>query len=147
MHGDKPDGKKNWKDVVWKKHSYNERTVLKSGSYLNCFCPHCDANLMKDHMIHLETVTEDGETGWVALSPYLNSFEHVSDIHLPENHEVADLKCGFCKASLMVEGRTCERGDSHVACVMVASPPRGCPSTSACAKAATGTRSIPTTNI
>ena len=54
MQADRPS-KDGWKDVVWERHRYNERTVLKSGSYLNCFCPHCSESLMRDNKIHLET--------------------------------------------------------------------------------------------
>jgi len=71
-------------------------------------------------MIHLETVTQDGRTGWVELSPFLNVFERRSDIRLPDGQEVADLRCDHCHRSLRVEGHLCERGDAQVACVMVA---------------------------
>ncbi len=109
-----------WEDIYWKAHHYNERTVLKSGSFLNSFCPHCGKSVIKDHMIHLETVTEDGRTGWVELSPFLNVYERRSDIRLPDGKEVADLRCSHCHRSLKVEGEKCHRGDSHVACLMVA---------------------------
>ena len=108
-----------WEDIVWRKTQYNDRTVLKSGSYLNSFCPHCGASLIKDHQIHLDTVNQEGEEGWVEISPYLNVFDRSSDIHLTEGQEVADLRCPDCHKSLRVEGRTCEKGDSHVACNMI----------------------------
>jgi hypothetical protein len=119
MRRDGQKGKKGWEDAVWRQHRYNDRTVLKSGSYLNCFCPHCGESLIRDHMIHLTSTTHDGRVGWVELSPYLNVFERRSDIHLPDGKEVADLRCSACEASLKVEGRHCELGDSHVACMMV----------------------------
>jgi hypothetical protein len=114
MQADRPTEKKGWEDVVWKRHRYNDRTVLKSGSFMNCFCPHCGESLMKNNMIHLETVTAEGEHGWVELSPYLNVFERKSDIHLPENTEVADLKCGACSRSLKVEGHHCDHDGAGV---------------------------------
>ena len=42
---------------------------------------------MHDNMIHLETATSDGRTGWVEFSPYLNVFERRCDIRLPHNME------------------------------------------------------------
>jgi len=120
MCPDQPPKKDSWENIYWKAHHYNERAVLKSGSFLNSFCPHCKQSVVQDHMVHLETVAENGETGWVEFSPFLNVFERRSDIHLPDGKEVADLRCCNCHASLKVEGMQCERGDSHVACLMVA---------------------------
>ena len=93
MQTDGPKGRKGWEEVVWQKHRYNDRTVLKSGSFLHAFCPSCGESLMQDNMIHLESVTLDGRSGWVDLSPYLNVFERRSDIRLPKGKEVADLLC------------------------------------------------------
>lgn len=119
MAADGSKKKKSWEDVVWRKHPYNDRTVLKSGSYLHCYCPHCGESLMRDNMIHLVSITADGQTGWVELSPYLNVFERRSDIHLPEGKEVTDLQCSTCGFSLKVDGRHCDRGDSPVASFLV----------------------------
>ena len=119
MSADQPGNKKRWQEVVWQRHRYNDRTVLKSGSFLNAYCPHCGASLIREDMIHLLTLTQEGEQGWVELSPYLNVFERRSDIQLPAGMEVADLKCESCGASLKVPDRSCQLGDAHVACMMV----------------------------
>ena len=119
MAHDDHDAKRGWKDTVWERHRYNERTVLKSGSYLQAFCPHCGESLLRDDHVHLLTVNAEGESGWVELSPYLNVHERRSDIRLPEGVEVADLMCSACERSLRVDERRCDRGDSHVACVLV----------------------------
>lgn len=119
MNNDKPNRKSSWEEIVWDEHNYNDRTVLKSGSYLNCFCPHCSQTLMQHNSVHLETVNADGETGWVELSPYLNAFERKSNLLLTEGEELKALQCWHCHASLRSEDRKCDRGDSHVACFMV----------------------------
>lgn len=119
MCAETPPKGDRWEDIVWQPARYNERTVLKSGSYLNSFCPHCRASLIKDQKIHLETVNQEGQEGWVEISPHLNVFERSSDIRLTEGQEMADLRCPHCNRSLRVEGRTCEKGDSRVACIMV----------------------------
>lgn len=119
MTSPKPPKGERWEDILWQEHRYNERTVLKSGSYLRSFCPHCGQELMKDQMVHLETTTDDGREGWVQLSPYLNVFERRSDIRLGEGQEVTDLRCWHCHHSLRVEGEQCGRGDSRVASIMV----------------------------
>lgn len=119
MNNDKPNRKSSWEEIVWDEHKYNHRTVLKSGSYLNCYCPHCSHNLMKNNGIHLEAISSDGEPGWVELSPYLNAFERKSNLQLLDGEEVKELRCWHCHVSLRSEKRKCDRGDSHVACVMV----------------------------
>jgi hypothetical protein len=119
MPSDGSQGNKGWEEIVWQRHRYNDRTVLKSGSYLHAFCPSCGTSLMRENMIHLASVAADGRTGWVDLSPYLNVFERRSDIHLPEGQEVAELKCEVCGASLKSEDRPCGYCGSHVASFLI----------------------------
>jgi len=108
-----------WEDLLWQQHRYNDRTVLKSGSYLHSFCPHCSESLMRNDMIHLETTTAAGQDGWLELSPYLNVFERRSDVQIRDGEAVADLRCWHCHRSLRVEGRSCGFGDDRVACLLV----------------------------
>jgi predicted RNA-binding Zn-ribbon protein involved in translation (DUF1610 family) len=119
VHRDKPPRSERWEDKVWQGHQYNDRTVLKSGSYLRASCPFCHESLIRDGMIRLDTVNTAGEEGWVELSPYLNVFDHRSSVELSEGEEVGDMRCPNCGKSLTVPGASCERGDSHVACMMV----------------------------
>ncbi|MCK9994971.1 MAG: hypothetical protein KAH56_01685 [Candidatus Krumholzibacteria bacterium] len=119
MSQDKSRPKDSWQEIVWDEHNYNERTVLKSGSFLGCYCPHCSRSLMKDNLLHLVTIDPDGNTGWMQLNPYLNAFERKSNLQLTEGEEVTDLRCWHCQASLRAGERKCDRGDSHVACVLV----------------------------
>jgi predicted RNA-binding Zn-ribbon protein involved in translation (DUF1610 family) len=119
MERDKPTKSERWEDKVWDRHPYNDRTVLKSGSYLRASCPHCEASLIQDDMIRLDTTSPDGDDGWVELSPYLNVFDRRSSMELPEGEQVQDMRCPHCGKSLVVPGATCARGDSHVACFMV----------------------------
>ena len=119
MNRDHPPKGERWEKLVWQQHTYNDRTVLKSGSFIRAYCPHCDAELIQDGMIRLETTNAEGDEGWVDLSPYVNVFERRSSVELPEGQEVDDLRCPHCHESLGVEGKKCERGDSRVACFMV----------------------------
>jgi hypothetical protein len=108
-----------WSDRRDRDQEFNVRTVLKSGSYLNSFCPHCGESLMHNNMIHLEMVSSESSEGWVDLSPYLNVYERTSDTRLPEGQEVQDLRCWHCHKSLRSENMKCEFGDSHIALVLV----------------------------
>ncbi len=119
MSEDKSRQKSSWQNIVWDEHNYNERTVLKSGSFLRCYCPHCSLSLMKDNFLYLETIDPQGNSGWMKLSPYVNAFERKSNLQLKEGEEVSDLRCWQCQSSLRAGERKCDRGDSHVACVMV----------------------------
>jgi hypothetical protein len=116
---DKSSRKNSWEKIVWDEHKYNDRTVLKSGSYLNCYCPHCSLSLMKNKNVHLMTVNSEGQDGWIELSPFLNAFERKSNLHLLDGEEVAELRCWHCQTSLRAGEQKCDRGDSHVACIMV----------------------------
>ena len=102
---------------------------------------------MRDNMIHLVSITADGQTGWVELSPYLNVFERRSDIHLPEGKEVADLQCSTCGFSLKVEGRHCDLVTPPSPASWSEFQPCGFLSISACVRAATGIASTRRTSI
>ena len=115
---DSPRGER-WEDLLWREHRYNDRTIIKSGSFLNASCPFCDVSLIQDGMIRLDTTLASGEDGWVELSPYLNVFERRSSVELPDGTDVSDMRCPHCNRSLQVPGETCERGDARVACIMV----------------------------
>ena len=119
MSRDHPPRGDRWEKHVWQDHPYNDRTVLKTGSYMRAYCPHCEVELMHEGMIRLETKNADGDEGWVDLSPYVNVYERRSSIELSEGEQVADLRCPHCHRSLQIEGQKCELGDSHVASVMV----------------------------
>lgn len=119
MAGDERDKGHGWKDIFWKPHKYNERKQLKTGSYLRSFCPHCDAELSTGNVIRLQVINLDGRTGWIELSPYLNVFDHKTDIQLPRGKEVQDLRCSYCHQSLVVADRRCRSCDSHIASFMV----------------------------
>ena len=119
MSSDRPPKDPQWEGQKLEQHHYNDRTVIKSGSYLNSFCPHCGESLMRENKIRLDIVTAAGQEGWVDLSPYLNVFERISDTLLPEGEVVRDLRCPHCRHSLKVEGRKCGAGDSSVASILV----------------------------
>ena len=117
---EKDKGKgQSWEELFWKSHKYNERVNIKSGSYLRSFCPHCEKELTRNNVIHLEVIGPNDESGWIELSPYLNTFDRKTDIKLPEAQEVKDLRCPHCHESLKIEGRHCGNGDAHVAGFLV----------------------------
>ncbi len=91
------------------------REVLSNGSYLYTYCPHCQRSLIKDHTMHFVMMRPNGEEGTLALSPYLNIFTHCCSIEIPEGEEAKDLLCPHCRASLLEEGKRCDRCGAHTA--------------------------------
>ncbi len=109
------DQEERWEDVFWKSRKYNERQKIKSGFYLHSFCPFCKKELTEEHDLSLEVVNQNGEVGILHLNPYLNSYEHKTDIKLSAGEEARDLRCPHCHQSLKVEGKKCGLGDARVA--------------------------------
>jgi hypothetical protein len=62
---------------------------------------------------------ENGESGILMLSPYLNVFTSKSTIVLPEEKTVSDLKCFHCNKTLIVEDKNCEKCGSPIAGIHV----------------------------
>ncbi|MEA3287392.1 MAG: hypothetical protein U9Q77_08455 [Candidatus Marinimicrobia bacterium] len=117
---DKSDQPTNrWLHHVWQSHTYNKRQQLKTGTYLKSFCPHCQAELTHDSVLTLEVINSAGDKATVDLSPYLNDFSRKTKMELPEGEQVYDVLCTYCHKTLIVEGLTCERGDSRVASFLV----------------------------
>lgn len=91
-----------------------ERKVLKSGTPLKCFCPHCRSSLIEEEEIVLEVERPGGERGRLRLSPLLNVFDSSSSIALPEGEEVSGLFCPRCRVSLKEDDKKCEECGSHI---------------------------------
>jgi len=112
--------KKGWDEPYIKKTKYNDRIRLKTGTFLHTYCPHCGGNLIKDNKIVLVAVNMEGEEGILELSPYLNVFEHRSTINIPPKMELKDLKCPYCKESIVHPEVRCGYCSSRTAQLMVA---------------------------
>ncbi len=92
-----------------------DKKVLKTGTFLKCFCPHCRVSLIRNEEVVFGVERAKGERGELHLSPRLNVFDSTSSITLPEGEEVSDLFCPICRASLKVPDKGCEECGSHVA--------------------------------
>jgi hypothetical protein len=115
------DNLNRWENLVWEPHKYNERKKIKSSTYLRSFCPHCNKKLTQGNILTLDIIGQNEEKGKIELSPYLNVFDHHTDITIPEGKEIKDLLCPFCHKSLRVNNKKCDRCDSNVASFNVGS--------------------------
>lgn len=97
-----------------------EKEIIKKGTFLYAYCPHCKHALIKDNMVELAIINKEGEKGILRLSPYLNVFSHESTIRLPEGEPVKDILCPYCGESLITDEK-CPVCGSKVADILVTS--------------------------
>ena len=76
--------------------------------FIDSYCPHCKASLVEDNVKILKIVNDNGESGMLYLSPYLNIFTHKSDLELSEGLAVKDALCPTCNKSLMDKNIKCD---------------------------------------
>ena len=103
-----------------KKIKYNDRIRLKTGTFLHAYCPKCSRSLIKEKAIMLTVVNKDGTKGRLGLSPYLNAFDHKSDINIPSGMELEDLQCPHCRQSLVYPDVKCDSCDGKTAKLLIA---------------------------
>jgi ssDNA-binding Zn-finger/Zn-ribbon topoisomerase 1 len=116
-------------DIVFSPHheehkvvsdSDEEKEIIKTGSFLSSYCPHCRKSLIEDRMIKLKVENEAGETGFLFLSPYLNVFTHKSTVKLPEKHPIKNIRCFHCDKQLFIHDKKCPVCSSEIALIQVA---------------------------
>lgn len=103
-----------------KTEAEEDKEIIKTGSILSSYCPHCRKSLIEDRMIKLKVESEDGEKGLLFLSPYLNIFTHKSTIKLPEKHPIKSIRCFHCDEQLFVKDKKCPVCNSEIAKIQVA---------------------------
>ncbi|MBM4400033.1 MAG: hypothetical protein FJ041_06885 [Candidatus Cloacimonetes bacterium] len=101
-----------------------DKEIIKTGSYLSAYCPHCRNSLIEDRMIKLKVQNEQGEEGFLMLSPYLNVFTHKSTVKLTEKHPIKNIRCFHCDKPLFVHDKTCPECNSEIAKLQVAAMTR-----------------------
>ena len=97
--------------------------IMRTGTFLHSFCPHCKKSLIEDNSIKLH-VHRGEDKGFMMLSPYLNVFTSKSTIRIPEDEFIGDLYCFHCHKSLLVEGGKCEECGSEIARITVSASKR-----------------------
>ncbi len=94
-------------------HEDEKMEIIKSGSFLHAFCPHCKNTLVENNMIKLK-LGKGKNVGYIMISPYLNVFTSKSTIYLQEGKEIGGLRCFHCDTSLMVKDFPCQECGSEV---------------------------------
>lgn len=96
------------------------REIIKNGTFLYTYCPHCQKSLIKDNEIEMNIINKEGEKGSLHLSPYLNIFKHRTTIRLKIGEDIRDISCPYCKHTLIVE-KNCPECGSDIARILVTS--------------------------
>lgn len=97
--------------------------IMRTGTYLDSYCPHCKKSLIEKGSIKLHVHRED-KRGFLMLSPYLNVFTSKTTIRIPEDEFIGDLFCFHCHRSLLVEGGRCGECGSEIARITVSARKR-----------------------
>ena len=84
-----------------------EKELIKSGTFLRIYCPHCENGLVEKNSVIFRIENEANEKGYLLLSPYLNVFKDKSTIFIPDGATVTKITCPFCDASLISEDVKC----------------------------------------
>lgn len=89
------------------------KELIESGTYLHSYCPHCNKAIIENGLVKFVVVNEDGDRGFLYLSPYLNVFTSKSNMIIPEDKIVKDVQCFKCDKSLI---------DKEVKCAVCGAP-------------------------
>lgn len=98
----------------------SKRELIECGTYLKCYCPHCNLTLNQGDSAVFDIKNSRGELGEVRLSPYLCIFSRRSSISLPEGQLVKDIICPYCQKSLIVPNMECANCKTPVAKILIA---------------------------
>lgn len=98
----------------------SERELISCGTFLKCYCPHCNLSLNQGESAVLDIINCEDELGEVRLSPYLCIFSRRSTISLPEGHTPKDIICPYCQESLLVPDKKCGVCGSPVSRILIA---------------------------
>ena len=109
MKGRESEPAARWGSEVWETHPLMERSNIKRGTYLNCWCPNCGAGLNEDGKAVFTIVNQRGERGTSRVSPYLNILDRESTIQVDDDEELNDVFCPHCEVSLIEPNRICKQ--------------------------------------
>jgi len=97
--------------------------IMRTGTFLQTYCPHCKKSLIQEGSIKLKLDRDDKE-GFLMLSPYLNVFTSRSTIRITEDEIMSNLRCFHCNQSLEISGEECGECGSRLARVVVGATSR-----------------------
>jgi predicted RNA-binding Zn-ribbon protein involved in translation (DUF1610 family) len=97
-----------------------KKEIIKSGSYLQAFCPHCKKTNTLGNTVKFKVKNQKDEIGELFLSPYLNFYTDNSTVNIAEGELVKEVMCPNCSNSLFVEDKKCTICSSPIIGINVA---------------------------
>ncbi len=117
-YGDASRVKKSPQEII--EESVDDKEIVKSGTFLRTYCPHCEESLYRNMAIEFKIICNDGEEGILQLSPFLNVFTNESTFYIPEGEPVKNVRCPNCDAGLLIKGEDCPECGEPIVGVSVA---------------------------
>lgn len=105
---DQSSGKPTDRKDTSPSHRLMERSHINKDTYLNCWCPHCEAALNEDRKAVFKITNKAGEVGTSKMSPYLNVLDRETAMHVEDDEELEDVQCPHCNTSLIVKDQVCK---------------------------------------
>lgn len=84
-----------------------KREILRTGTYLHTYCPHCRKDLAEENGVRLLVEGDASAMGELHLSPRFNVFWKESSVPLEQGVEIRNLCCPGCGESIVVADRHC----------------------------------------
>lgn len=84
-----------------------KREILRTGTYLHAYCPHCRKDLAEENWVRLLIEVPPAQRGELHLSPRFNVFQKESSVPLEAGVEIRDLRCPGCGDSIVTTDRSC----------------------------------------
>lgn len=92
-----------------------KREILRTGTYLHAYCPHCRKDLAEENSVKLLIEVASALRGELRLSPRFNVFQKEANVPLEPGVEICDLRCPGCGDSIVVADRTCSQCGARAA--------------------------------
>ncbi|MBU1717759.1 MAG: hypothetical protein KKA07_01675, partial [Bacteroidetes bacterium] len=99
------------------KHLDEIKEVIESGTLLHTYCPHCRKSLIDDDMLKLKV--QNGEEGFLLISPFMNVFSSKSTLFLPDGTIMKNVRCWHCDESLLEKDAHCTACGTEVIKIMI----------------------------
>jgi len=97
-----------------------KKELIRSGSYLQAFCPHCKKSNTDGNMVKFKVKNQKDEIGELILSPYLNLYTDNSTINIVEGELAKEVMCPNCSKSLIAKEKKCAICSSPIVGINVA---------------------------
>jgi len=94
--------------------SSQEKKHIRTGTFLDCRCPHCGKSVIENERIKLGVINHKLEQGILRLNPYLNFHDSTSTIRLEDWQPMQDVLCPHCVHSFRETGTRCDECGSQV---------------------------------